>query len=244
MKKSFRVVAMLLCSAILLPMFAYAADDEAEENAPKRPTVEEKMQKWAKAGTGVQFIKKDKKGEIVSVVVVGESEISTVLGSTKGIQLARQKASQVATGEFLKWLKQKASMSTSDNGEVVILREGSEGDEETKVESGKSIDKSSSDYQTAAEGLVRGLQLLHKEVDSKGKKLTLVMGWDKGTSDRTKKIAADQADDSLKSAKTAEGKRNTGKGKSGERSKKGEASKDKEFDSESATTDAAKDFVP
>jgi hypothetical protein len=219
---------------LTLPVNAQEADDPES----KQPTVEEAMAKIARLGPGVHAIKKDQKGRIVSCVVVGQARISTALGKAKGIELARDKANLAASAEFVKWLKEEVKVYQTADEEAVIILEGSEGGEgDTLVESGKAIEKTSTRMESVSQGLVRGLQILHKEVDGDGKTYTVVKGWKADTADGVKKIAASLSadDDGKAGTKPKSGTASTSKPKS---------NTDKEIESGSTTSDDAKDFLP
>jgi hypothetical protein len=197
------------------------ADDDATAKA---------LAKIADLGKGVHKIKKDDKGNIISCVIVGEAEISTVLGKTRGIQTARTKARLSCAAEFRKFLKEKVRVYEGTSSEEIILREGKEdGKEDGGVkEAGKAVDKTTTKYETIASGLVRGLRVLHVEVKADDKNYILVMGWDAATSAATKKVAEDLKD-----------------GKPGKTDKGGTPGKkvDKKLENKKATSEDAKKFI-
>ena len=84
---------------------AIASADEKKEGAePKAASVEEKMDNLVKQGPGIHNIKKDDKGRVQSLIVVGQSRISTVLGATKGKEVARKRAEQITGGgDLILW---------------------------------------------------------------------------------------------------------------------------------------------
>jgi hypothetical protein len=217
-----------------------AADDDVEKAPSKKPSAEEAMSKFVKLGPGVHAIKKDKKGRIVSCVVVGQARISTVLGKGKGLELARDKANLAASAEFVKWLKEEVTVYQSADEESVTLIEGTEGTNEDAVkESGKAVERQSKKMESLAKSLVRGLQILHKDVDGDGKTYSVVKGWKAVTAEGVKKIAADLASDEPASK---------GRAKSGDSGKDRDTSKgtkpDKRIKSEKATSEDAEDFLP
>jgi len=209
---------------------------EAEED--DGPSMEEQMAKIAALGTGVTAIQKNKQGHITSCLVVGQARISTVLGKAKGIENARNKANLDCSAQFVKWLKEEVNLYESNDEETVTLMEGSEeGDDESLNESGKSVEKSSKKMESLSKGLVRGLQVLHKEVDGDGKTYTVVKGWKADTAEGVKKVAADLASDEPESKDSK---------KSGEAGSKKPKDKkiDKDIESDNATSDDAADFLP
>ena len=129
-------------------------------------------------GPGVHEIQKDGKGRIVSCVIVGQARISEVLGASKGIQTARQKADLAASAEFVKWLNEKVQVIQSSEEETIILLEGTaNGKTDNLTESGKAVEKNSVKMQSVSEGLVKGLQIIYSEVDSENKTYSVAKGW-------------------------------------------------------------------
>ena len=159
--------------------------------------VEKALSKIAQLGPGVHAIKRDKQGRITSCIVVGQSRVSTVLGKVRGLQDARAKARLDASGQFVKWLKEKVSVHEKNEDEVILFLQGSEdNDKSAQQESGKAVEKTTKRFESASKGMVRGLQVLHVEVSDKDKSFTLLMGWsaenaraveklEKGTDDKS-----------------------------------------------------------
>jgi hypothetical protein len=101
-----------------------------------------------------------------------------VLGKEKGIMDAQNKAIINAKENYLKWLKEEATVHQGAETETVIITEGSEeGGKEALKEYGKSIDKTTTKYESAAKGLVSGLQTVYYEQDGEAKTYTVVMKW-------------------------------------------------------------------
>lgn len=217
------------CVAIVCSSLCFA-----QKESDGGPSIEEQMAKVVDLGPGVHMIQKDKKGRIVSCLVVGQARISTALGKAKGMEVARDKANLACSAEFVKWLKEEVSVYQSSDEETVTLLEGEEtGEGDTLKESGKAVEKSSKKMESLSKGLVRGLQVIHKDVDGDGKNYTIVKGWKADNAEGVKRVAADMASDepSEKGAK----KESTGK-KSGKL--------DKDIESGSATSDEASGFFP
>ncbi len=164
------------------------------------PSTEEQMAKLVALGPGVHNVKKDKKGRIVSCIVVGQSRISTALGKAKGLEVARDKAGLACSAEFVKWLKEDVKIFQSTEDETIILLTGEEGGEnESILESAKAVEKSTKKIESVSTGLIRGLLVLHKEVDSADKTYTIVKGWKADTADAVKRIDDKSPKDSNKS---------------------------------------------
>lgn len=129
-------------------------------------------------GPGVHEIQKDKQGRIISCIIVGQARISEVLGASKGLQTARQKADLVASGEFVKWLNEEVKVIQSSEDETIILLEGNgNGEDNSVTESGKAVEKNSVKMQSISQGFVKGLQLIYTDVDSDNKTFTVAKGW-------------------------------------------------------------------
>ena len=94
MKKFLFVPATVVALAFAFNTAIARAADKNEDAESKAASVEEKMDNLVKQGPGVHNIKKDDKGRVQSLIVVGQSRISTVLGAAKGKEIARKKAEQ------------------------------------------------------------------------------------------------------------------------------------------------------
>lgn len=137
---------------------------------------EDQIKQLANLGPGIHNIKKDDSGAMKSCVVVGQSRISTALGLNKGLIDARRNARLSAEQEFVKWVKSNVKAVQSSGTETILMLEGSGG---KTSESGKSIETSTEAIGSAAEGAVRGLQVVG--FDQQGGQgdsiLTVVLGW-------------------------------------------------------------------
>ena len=218
----------LSCLAVCLAALPGWGDEESEKF----------LANIAKLGPGVHAVKTDNKGRISSCVVVGQSRISTVLGKSKGLEVARQKARQDASAQFAKWLGEKTSIHEKDSGETVLFLEGSEGnDKDAVTESGKSVEKTSKNIESVAQAQIRGMQVLHSDQNGEDKTLTLILGWDSKTAKAIRGVKAANED--------APGNK-SGKSKDGD-AKAGDAKKiaeDKKIEDKKATSSDAKKFIP
>jgi hypothetical protein len=198
---------------IALAVAAGAATGRADSN--KDGEVARAMSKIAQLGPGVYAVKKDDQGRIKTCVVVGEARISTVLGKAQGLETARTRARLAAAAEFRKWLNEKGTVYEKCEAETITLIEGTAGgDKDVLKKSGKAVEKTTTRYETVAEGLVKGLQVLHVEVSGDDKTYTVVLGWDAETA---------------KAAGTVDGD--------------GKKAGDRKLDSKSATSDDARKFI-
>jgi hypothetical protein len=144
MNKILSAMATVIALLFVLHVAPASADEKKEGSEPKAGSVEEQMDNLVKQGPGVHNIKKDDKGRVQSLVVVGQSRLSTVLGASKGKELARKKASQSAKAEFVKWLGDKVEVRESQDNEATLFVQGDEGNDKNALsEAGKAIEKSS-----------------------------------------------------------------------------------------------------
>jgi len=172
-----RLVPFLAMSVVIAGLAAIRAEDKAPaQKDPKSRKVD--LEKIAGAGPGVYNIEFDDKGRIATMYVVGTSRISTVLGAAKGKEVARQRASQQADAEFVKFLKTEVKVYEKTEDETVLFLEGNEGnDKDAMNESGKSVERTTAKMERSAQGMVRGLQVAYVETVEKDKTYYLVKRW-------------------------------------------------------------------
>ena len=144
------------------------------EDATPGTTPEDAIKQLADLGPGVHKIKKDDGGHLQSCVIVGQSRISTVLGTAKGLEVARKRARMNAQAEFVRWMKTAvaAVQLMSDSSMVVLKGEGN-----AVSESGKATELTSENVTTLSEGVLRGMTNIGAHQDGKGETLTIVYGW-------------------------------------------------------------------
>src|SRR5258707_1935816 len=114
-----------LVGMVLVAFLALAVLANVDARAPKKE-VKVDYSQVAAGGPGVSNVVRDKKGRILSVLIVGRSRISTVLGATKGKEIAARRASLAADAEFVKWLGSKVDVRESDKDETTLFLEGAE----------------------------------------------------------------------------------------------------------------------
>ena len=168
-----------------------ASTDEKKEGAEsKAASVEEQMANFVKQGPGIHNIKKDDKGRVQSLILVGQSRISTVLGASKGKEVARKRAEQSAKAAFIKWLGEAVVVCENSANETTMFLTGEESkDKDVLSEAGKAVEKTSDTYKSVAAGLIRGLTLLHSELNAEDKEFTVVYGWSLANSKSAKDTA-------------------------------------------------------
>ena len=138
---------------------------------------EDQIKQLAMLGPGVHKIKKNESsGALLSCVVVGQARISTVLGLSEGLIDARRNAKQNAEAEFVKWVKTNVKVVETNGKERILKLEGT-GDQ--RNETGKSIQTDTVSISSAAQGAVRGLQVVgYDQQEGTGESmLTVVLGW-------------------------------------------------------------------
>lgn len=191
--------------------------------------------KYVDLGPGVHSPKTDDKGRIVSCIVVGQSRISTVLGKSKGLEIARTKARLDAQKEFAKWLGAKTTVYEKDSGETVLFLEGSENnDKDAVAESGKSVEKTTTNIESLAQAQIRGMQILYADQNGTDKTLTVVLGWDAKTAKAIRGVRAANEDATpSKTGKTKDADANAKK-----------TADDKKIGDKKAISPDAKKFLP
>lgn len=236
---------LLVLSAVAVMVMAsgarLCAQDAAVEQPPAPAAGEapkfDPIEALVKLGPGVQKIKKAPNGAITSLVVIGQSKISTVLGKARGLETARRNAELSARGAFTKWLKTESSIIELSEQEGVILAEN---DGSGLTESGKAVDKNSTKMESVSSGLTRGLQLLHATQDPETEMCTVIFGWKADTAKGTKAVAALQADDAGGGGKPGSGLSSTSGG-GGART--GGGGGNPTYKKDSATSEDAEEFL-
>jgi hypothetical protein len=231
MKRWISLIAVLFLFSCLQPA-------QAQSDAEDGLSAEKRLAKLVALGPGVHQIQKDENGHIVSCIVIGQARISTVLGKPKGLEVARNKANLDCSVQFVKWLKEEVTIHETSDEEAVVITEGSEtADGDTLLESGKSIDRTGKKMDSVSKGLVRGLQVLHRQVDGEEKTYTIVKGWKADTADGTKKISVDLASD-------VPGQKDTKSPEANSETKPQRTTLDKEIEDKAVTSEDLDAFFP
>ena len=132
--------------------------------------------KVAELGNGVSRIKKDDKGKVKSFVVVGSSRISTVLGAVKGEDIARRRARLQAKAEIVKWINEKISTIEKSGDDTIITLKG---DGNNTSEQGKSVEYTSTQISSFADGIVSGTSVIFSKTVTIGNEqmYVIILGW-------------------------------------------------------------------
>jgi hypothetical protein len=204
-RHSFNKTLMAVLVLSMVATQGYTQDQTAEEAEAEKKG--QQIEQALEFGTGVYMVEKSKAGEITSAAFVGAHRISTVLGVSKGKENARTRAMAKAKGQFVQWLKEEVTVVVNVGDETIFVLEGAEADIDSFSETGKSIETTSSEFSTFANGTVRGLQTIGFEVyvdDETGEKEYRVMlYWAKENSDAVKKLKKDLDSDEVPSSAPA-----------------------------------------
>lgn len=179
MKKFF---TMLMLSGLVFGVpFAFGQDDPAEKKEPaekklskSKEAIKERVSNLLEARLKGVSTDKDKNGSIIRLYIVGTSTISTVLGVEEGLEIASEKAEEMAKVELSKFLETKVSFNKNNKGEYIMTIEGEEnGDGEgDRKEFGKKIEKRSTEYKEATSAVIKGIKVAGRE--HKGKTFVAV----------------------------------------------------------------------
>ena len=167
--KNLSFVKVVLASAIIgCGLIATSQDQD------KATPQEQELKKIKEMGIGIYKIKYDAAGAIASFLVVGQAEVSTVLGPVKAQLMARKAAEQSAKAALGQFMKETVTVvETSDNQTVLTT----EGNGSSLLQKGKSIDKQSSKFKSVSSEVLSGLTLIHYDLDADKKTMTAIYGW-------------------------------------------------------------------
>jgi len=189
MKKNKIITGLMFSLCIFTPLSLSAQESN-----------EEIVARLAALGDGVHEIKKNDNGTLKSLKAVGSSRISTVLGKSKGLKMARKKAMMKANAEFVSWMKSEVSSINTDSEETIVTLQG---DGENTTEQAISTEMSKSEITKKAQGLVRGLTLVAKDINADGDTMTLVYLWSPKKAAFAKSASHTNNSDDTPSAKKA-----------------------------------------
>lgn len=187
-------LAIVIATVVTLTGFAGNAQENPGDRNDDRAVAQQSFANIVALGPGVHRIKTNRNGQVQSCIVVGQSRVSTVLGTAKGLQTARIRARLGVAAEFVKWLRQDVCVRDTIEDETVLHLEGrQDGDKVSRNESGKAVEKNTVHFTAVSQGLVRGLQVLHVDVNGKDGVYTLVMGWSADGAAAARQAAQDEA---------------------------------------------------
>ena len=128
--------------------------------------------------SGVQKIKKDAKGHITSLVVIGRAPISTALSKARAKRQAFKKADAQARAEYSKWLTTGVRYWYGADSEVILAEQNGES-------GGEALDMTSEQIEVVAASLVKGLQQIGAGVNEDGDSAVVILAWSAATAKRT-----------------------------------------------------------
>ena len=172
------------------------SEKEAEQIA-------QQIEQALEIGGGPFLVKKSDGGEIISAAFVGQNRISTVLGASKGKEIAKTRAILKAKGAFVQWLKEEVTVMQSAEDDTLIMLEGTENNDgsDSLNESGKSVEQNTELYKSFASGIVRGMKPIGYDIyvdpDTNESEYRVVLYWSKADSDAVKKIKKDLESDEV-----------------------------------------------
>jgi len=121
-----------------------------------------------------------KDGEFVKIYIVGRAVIPTSLGADEGLEIAQERAEEVAKTAFVTWLNGKVTVKKTTTSQLIITKEGEEGGKEgdNVREQAKKVEKRTKEFEETATSMVRGLKVVGVEQKAKEKTYTVVYRWD------------------------------------------------------------------
>jgi len=170
----------LLAAALLFAAPALAQESKEDLKA--------RINQYLEAGkTGVFYSETHdlKDGSIVRLFAVGKATISNALGAEEGLELAQEKAEEAAKSAFVTFLNGKVAVRKSSNNEVILTKEGEEGNVR---ESGKIVEKRTKEFEETAGSIVRGLKVVAVDQRTKEKVYIVVYRWEARAASAAKSV--------------------------------------------------------
>jgi hypothetical protein len=129
--------------------------------------------------------------------------------------VARTRAEQSAKAAFVKWLGEAVVVCENSENETTMFLQGEESnDKNTMSDAGKAVEKSSDTFKSVSAGLVRGLTLIHSELNAEDKEYSVVYGWSLANAKSAKDTATHDPGISEKPSATAPSGKDTSNQKS------------------------------
>lgn len=177
MKKRNTIKTILTCAfclaAALWQSSAFAVSVEAEERAAMKEQLNDKQQALLDSPIGV-FDIENQDGQIVRLMIKGESEVPTTMQGARADRFAREKAERGAKAAFSKFLNEQVVVAESETEGVLIKRKDG-------TETSEEINATQKTIATASSSFLRGLIVLFDHVEGEGanRKAVVVLGWSK-----------------------------------------------------------------
>lgn len=179
MKKFFTL--LMLSGLVFGTPLVFGQDEPADKKEPaekklskSKEAIKERISSLLEARIKGVSTDKEKNGNIIRLYIVGTSPITTAIGIEEGLEIASEKADEMARIELSKFLESKVSFSKNNKGELIMNNEGEEngdGEGDSKI-SVKKIEKRSSEYKETTSAVLKGIKIAG--VEHKGKSFVAV----------------------------------------------------------------------
>lgn len=153
-------------SIVFLPLFTTFSVFGVEEG--------DDLSKLVGLGQGVHKIKYDEKNGIKSLVVIGQAEIKTALGTAKGQLDAKKRAEQNAKAALTQWMKEHVMIVETSENETVITTENNGKD---LIEKGKAVDKTKDAFASMSSAALSGLITIGVDRNVESKITSVMLAW-------------------------------------------------------------------
>ena len=167
MKKTLLIAGLVFAS--VFGVSSVNAEDTGEKKAVDWKNI-------AELGDGIHRVQTDEDGALKSFVAVGSAKISRALGVVKGKKTAQKRARLQAKAEIVKWLKGHVKSYEISEDETITIMVG---DDNNRSETGKSSEKSVTNIEEIAEGLVRGTTVIYSAIQTINdeQEYIVILGW-------------------------------------------------------------------
>lgn len=186
-----KLLGAALCGAVV----AIPAVAEETSQGMRRPSanVEQKVSQYINGNLfGIQNVKKDANGRIVSVVSIGRAPLTSALSKARAKNQAFKKADANARAEFMKWLTTAVVYTRIDQDDIAIVQHGdSLGDAGNGKASEKSeaTELSQEQIVSVASGFVKGMVQIGAGMNGDGEAV-VVLGWNADTAGQMDEVRA------------------------------------------------------
>ncbi len=187
MRSSSMLLAVALCGAMpVLPIFAEETSS-AGQKAKAGP--EERIERYVNGYlSGIQDVKKNSSGRIVSLVSIGRAPVSSTLARARAKSQAFKRADAFARAEFMKWLKTSVTYTLIDHHDVAIAEKGkSSGNSGTSAETSEAGEFTQESLEIVASGFVKGMVQIGAGINDDNEAV-VILGWNADTAEQTDAI--------------------------------------------------------
>lgn len=183
MKSSSVLLAVALCGAMpVLPIFAEQMPP-AGQKAKISP--EERIERYVNGNLfGIQSVKKNSSGRIVSLVSIGRAPVSSTLTQARAKNQAFKRADAFARAEFMKWLTTAVTYARIDHDDVAIVAKGeSIGNSGTATETSEAGEFTQEQVVSVASGFVKGMVQIGAGISDENEAV-VILGWNADTAEQ------------------------------------------------------------